>query len=564
MASEAEIERLYQLFVAKGGGAGTFDNANLTPLQYSESQTTWKLTPLQLAQLESKQHQYNKQSALRTIADEIDANNFTNPYATRGAYSSGLFTGLGSSAGVSTLGAISTALAGFNTGDKSAIFAGVLAASGVNLEQILKIGGLMALGTSMFSSLTNHTNNQTANIPQTMADASSLASMNAQFGEAGNPCDQFNQLMGLLGGVFDGTLDVIDSTVTAIHGFLKQTGVLDLLSNILSAIGGAVQGIATVVAAVIGALVGAGVAILNTLSPLVEKVMNAMDDITSQIATELAGFADMASALLRKALALVLGSSALDPCQSAVLMNTGTISMKDAVTLLKHPMGTGAPGGIGTTVDTRANPDEVKQQMKYSRDEAKLNPGVVQNPITESAKKYIPKDDVLHTSTKSDFSKVPIVSAAFTEGQARWKPKQLAYKQSRGTLLQDIFKKIVVGNWIGKEAEWHRINDLYTQLGNNTRAFGKRLFDDRVKRGWSYTTSDGKVNKGLEENWKIKWETKQEPVIKRKFERANENLVNTKRVWAIIEARVDDIPEKVASFGDGTLQGQNDGLDGLI
>ena len=91
MASEAEIERLYQLFVAKGGGAGTFDNANLTPKQYSDASSSSQLSALQLAQLESKQHQYNKQSALRTIADEIDANNFTNPYATRGAYSSGLF-----------------------------------------------------------------------------------------------------------------------------------------------------------------------------------------------------------------------------------------------------------------------------------------------------------------------------------------------------------------------------------------------------------------------------------------------------------------------------------------
>jgi len=564
MASEAEIERLYQLFVAKGGGAGTFDNANLTPKQYSDATASSQLTALQLAQLESKQHQYNKQSALRTIADEIDANNFTNPYATRGAYSSGLFGTSALATGASNVGLLSTALSGFGTGDKALIFAGVLAASGVDLEQILKIGGLGLLGTTLFSSLTNHTNNQTANIPQTMADASSLASMNAQFGEAGDDCLFFNQLMGILSGTFDGTLDYIDTTISSIASLINQTGVPALLSSIISAITGAVGGVTGVIAAIIGALVGVGVSILKSLGPMVGKIINAMADMTSQIATELAGFADMAAALLRKALALVLGSSALDPCQSKVLMNTGTISMKDAVTLLKHPMGTGAPGGIGTTVDTRANPDEVKQQMKYSRDEAKLNPGVVQNPITESAKKYIPKDDVLHTSTKSDFSKVPIVSAAFTEGQARWKPKQLAYKQSRGTLLQDIFKKIVVGNWIGKEAEWHRINDLYTQLGNNTRAFGKRLFDDRVKRGWSYTTSDGKVNKGLEENWKIKWETKQEPVIKRKFERANENLVNTKRVWAIIEARVDDIPEKVASFGDGTLQGQNDGLDGLI
>jgi UDP-N-acetylglucosamine:LPS N-acetylglucosamine transferase len=79
MASEAEIERLYQLFVANGGGALSFSNTNLTPKQYSEAVNASNLTPLEMAQLEARQHQYNRQKALNTIADEIDANTFTNP-----------------------------------------------------------------------------------------------------------------------------------------------------------------------------------------------------------------------------------------------------------------------------------------------------------------------------------------------------------------------------------------------------------------------------------------------------------------------------------------------------
>jgi len=396
MASEAEIERLYQLFVAKGGGAGTFDNTNLTPKQYSDVSSSSQLSALQLAQLESRQHQYNKQSALRSIADEIDANNFTNPYATRGAYSSSLFGSSALATGATNVGLLNSALSGFGTGDKALIFAGVLAASGVDLEQILKIGGLALLGTTLFSALTNHTNNQTANIPQTMADASSLASMNAQFGEAGNPCDQFNQLMGLLGGAFDGTLDFIDGAIVSITSLINQTGITSLLSSIISALGSAVAGVAGAVTAIVGALVGAGVALMKTLFPIVGKIINAMAAVTSQIATELAGFADMAAALLRKALALVLGSAALDPCQSAVLTNTGSLAMKDAVALLKHPMGTGAPGGIGTTVDDRANPERVKKVMKDAQLKAELEPGVGQNPLTEAAKKYTTKDETLH------------------------------------------------------------------------------------------------------------------------------------------------------------------------
>ena len=51
MASEAELERLYQLFVTNGGGAFTFSGANLTPKQYSDAVSTSNLTPLQMAQL---------------------------------------------------------------------------------------------------------------------------------------------------------------------------------------------------------------------------------------------------------------------------------------------------------------------------------------------------------------------------------------------------------------------------------------------------------------------------------------------------------------------------------
>ena len=95
MASEAEFERLYQLFVANGGGNLTFSGSNLTPKQYSEAVNSSNLTPLQMAQLEAKQHQYNRQSALNTIANEVEANNFSNPYAARGVYGNSLLSALG-------------------------------------------------------------------------------------------------------------------------------------------------------------------------------------------------------------------------------------------------------------------------------------------------------------------------------------------------------------------------------------------------------------------------------------------------------------------------------------
>ena len=77
----------------------------------------------------------------------------------------------------------------------------------------------------MYSSLTDHTNNQTANFPITLEDASSLSSMNEQFGEEGDPCSFFNQLMGILAGIYDGTLDFIDKAIGDIKSFLNKTGI---------------------------------------------------------------------------------------------------------------------------------------------------------------------------------------------------------------------------------------------------------------------------------------------------------------------------------------------------
>jgi hypothetical protein len=552
MASEAEIERLYQLFVAKGGGAGTFDNTNLTPKQYAEAVNASQLTPLQLAQLEAKQHQYNKQSALRSIADEIDANNFTNPYASRGVYSNSLFNGIGASTGVSKIADISSALSGknFSTAETAALFAGVMVASGVDLEQILKIGGLMLLGTTMVSALTDHTNSQTANIPQTMADASSLASMNAQFGEKGDPCNEFNQLMGILAGIFDGTLDFIDETATAIHGFLKKTGVLDLLSSIWSAILGAGNVVGDVISAIVQALVGAGVALIKTLSPLVGKIINAIAVITSQIAEEIAGLIDMAAELIRKALALVLGSAATDPCQSAVLTNTGSLAMKDAVALLKHPMGTGAPGGIGTTVDDRANKDRVNQVMHHSYEKADLAQGVVQNPITESAKTYVAQDETLHSPlvvdgvlpyipTGSTYAEMEVFAEQHwitVNGAWRYKQADLMYKlKAHGRIMETAYKTrdFTGPNYLSPlkkrlavliETNWAHQDKISVML-------------DNVALSFYYFVPGGKFDAKIEDDIMIRYETHLKPAMTRMYNDALSFHESSKIEWDSIDTQ---------------------------
>ena len=529
MASEAEIERLYQLFVTNGGGALSFSGTNLTPKQYSEALATSNLTPLEMAQLEARQRQYNKSVALNSIADEIDANNFTNPYAARGAYGSSLLNTLGASTGVTNVGLLSSALSGFSTGDKALIFAGVLAASGVDLEQIIKIAGLSALGLAMYSSLTNHTNNQTANIPETMQNASNLASMNSQFGPAGGPrppgetdCDSFNDLMGILSGAYDGTLDYIDRIIGDISSFINQSGIGSLLSNIISAIAGA----GSIVADVISAIVGVGIQLLGGIIGVVAKVINAIADITSAIANEINNIANMAAELLRKALALVLGGAALDPCKRAVLMNTGSTEMKAAVTQLNQPLGTAAPGGVGTTVDPRANADEVTRNMKFARDEAKLNPGVPQSPFEESASNYTTKDESLHadatqseipvlrgnletTTTSSSYTYIPTtpspelarkVGESMEEFLRRSGVTQISTteetKQKRTRLAKSAEK--MINDWRGKQLDYTRdsralISSMNDALKERDFPSKKASLSNRLKVLVSLQTDNQKI-----------------------------------------------------------------------
>ena len=74
----------------------------------------------------------------------------------------------------------------------------------------------------MFNSLKNHTAGQMTNLPQTLSDASSLAGMNAQFGEQRDSCSFFNEILGILSGAFDGTMDFIDKAFEKLNGFIKS------------------------------------------------------------------------------------------------------------------------------------------------------------------------------------------------------------------------------------------------------------------------------------------------------------------------------------------------------
>ena len=545
MASEAEFERLYQLFIANGGGNLTFSGSNLTPKQYSEAVSSSNLTPLQMAQLEAKQHQYNRQSALNTIANEVEANNFSNPYAARGVYGNSLLSALGGHQGSINAGLINGAFGtgGFTDANRAEIVAEVLSATGVDLEKLIKIAGITGLGTAMYTSLTDHTNNQTANIPQAMEDASSLSAMNEQFGEQGDPCSFFNQLMGILAGIYDGTLDFIEKGIGDITSFLNKTGISALLASIVSAISGAIGGVATAVGAVIALLVGAGLEVLKALMPIIGKVINAIGDITTAIASEINALADMAAELLKKALALLIGSAASDPCKKKVLENTGTPEMKDAIAKLNHPLGSGPPHMIGTTTDTRANAENVLRAMTNAKENALIDDGVPQSPFTETAQYYSPYDSTLHagatdtpyftggveTEAKRDYWTRKILSKQYTDLNRVWMPLQKDYIIKASNLISQMRKGLS-----GEKNEYSsHINSLITNL--QTYVEDIKLLRTNVRHHFTYVTKNvnvyDKIDNANERKIANFYQTSIKRTMQRKLDMAEQYYRTAQTSW---------------------------------
>jgi hypothetical protein len=540
MASEAEIERLYQLFVANGGGNLTFSNTNLTPKQYSEAINASQLTPLEMAQLESKQHQFNRQSALNTIADEIDKNNFNNPYSARGIFGTSLLNTLGAHQGSINAGLIDGAFSGFTDSNRALVVAGVLSATGVDLEKIIKIAALTGLGTSMYTSLTDHTNNQTANIPKTMEDASSLSSMNEQFGEEGDPCSFFNQLMGILAGIYDGTLDFIDKAIGDITSFLNKTGITQLFLDIINAINGAVGGVATAVAAITGLLVGAVLEVMKALSPLVGKVINAINEVTTAIATEINALANMAADLLKKALALLIGSFGSDECKKKVLENTGSPEMKDAIEKLNHPLGHGNPHIVGTTEDNRANAENVLRAMNDANENALIDDGVPQNPYSTHGQTYTGFDKEIHEERKSDYWTRKIRSKQYLTMHNDWMPRQKDYMRDSGNIISEMQRALSTSDFTNKKALKTRLQDLIReQYAQSKKIQGMRT---RHKHEFEYVTQNinfrDKRDDANERKIAEAYRDRINPALTRIYNTAVASLNNTKTEWSSIDIQL--------------------------
>jgi len=599
MASEAELERLYQLFVTNGGGDFTFSNTNLTPKQYSELVSASQLTPIQMAELEARQLQYNKQSALNVFASEIDANNFSNPYVARTTNSNSLLSALTASAGMTNFNALAGAFSGISSADKALIFAGVLTATGVDLDGLLKVVGIATIGGAMFSSLLSHTNGQTANIPQTMADASSLASMNAQFGEQQSSCSFFNELMGIMGGVFDGTLDFIDSAISDITSLINQTGipqVIDSMTSAISSVIGAaggviddiISGISSALGPIMSGLTSALSGAIGSIGSIANKLTNAIGDISSQISNEIGNFANMAAELAAKALALTMAAAAMDPCQMAVILNTGSSNMKDAVGKITKSPSTNLTSEIPFTIDPRANAEEVVSTMATAVEKAAISPGVVQNPLTEAAKLYTPFDGYLHeafgdasgsafadveeivtdageviTSLKSatapdtqsdnieptktgkeveSEAQIQVLSKFYYDTRstysvyADWTSKQMEFIRDNRALTIQMQRALDKNNFTNKEDLKIRLTELISI--SKTNAETVKNLRKNYKNEFTYFTPGGTPSIVQEKKIKLIYESRIKPQMTRNYNNAVSSLANIQAEWSTIDKQL--------------------------
>lgn len=441
LTSEAEFERLYQEFVRRNGGIPTLAGGQYnTPAEYYSATTENTLSPAELAELQARQAQYNRQAALNTINSEITNNNFTNPYNAR---SQAAISNLNSINNIpitindyhtgqpiqtttyNQLGALSGVLSplldenlGGGVAVAALIYAGIAEATGIDIEKLLLGAGLITAGVAMFTDLQNHTNDQATDIPGKINEIDQMTGLNKSFGEMPtDSCSLFDALMGIMSGSFDGVLDFIDGGIDLFKDFMNNTalgqglnqlaGIIgDVMSGLLGAAAGIVGGIGAMVAGVISSIASAVKSFLdatgltglfNEIGNLASGLLGGIADMAAQIAGEIAGLLNMAADIAGKLAALSLAGAMMDPCKMKVLLNTGTPELAGAAQQLNAPIESAFPSiNIPTETDPRANPLVVTDTINRAKATASTQPGVPQSPFNALASLYSPFSAYLH------------------------------------------------------------------------------------------------------------------------------------------------------------------------
>lgn len=587
MASEAEYERLYQLWESNGGGGVTLANTN-TPAAYYDERSSISLSPEQLAALQTRQAHYNKTQALQVFSSEITANNFTNPYNVRSDTSIRAFNSFNSTPSVASVAALSTILGG-----NTVLIAALSSIMGVDdLGKLLGVAGLGLLGAAMFGKLQSHTNSQTVDLPGTLEQVGSLADMSKQFGTSPDSCSIFNELMGILSGAFDGVMDFIDA------GLDKLTSALAPLMNQINAITGAItaqigaltsvitnlasQGMAAITDAISGLLPNLSSLVpqglkdaFNAIGNLASGMMGAIADMTNQISNEIANLVDMASAIAQKLAALALAAASFDPCKLMVLMNTGSPDLKSAIGNITSPL-TGAIPDIATVPDPRANQADVEAAVQSAKESAPTDPGVPQSPMTPNAQLYTPHDSYLFdveenfeskfggeevykstpTETGTKTTELPKSGSTSDKKEekgvtthrpstyesniyAQWTSEHsnnaLQLKRRIGKLRNQARKALKNGKFRNESVK-NSVEDMKYEYDEVSAELQKLLFD--AKTGLSYVSNTGKRDPALEKEKENKYKSIWGPRANEGIRRITRDVDDLESTWASYQSLI--------------------------
>ena len=434
MSSEAEYERLYQEFVAKGGGTLTFDSTNQTPAEYWDLVENTELSDAEKAALEEAQRQYNYSTALNDIATQLQEGvEWKNPLDATVLDGLNTYNGWETNTDVVLLDDFATSINDFNaSGSVSVSDKNELNAFIDNINKAVGVGigifGIVAIGSaavSMFNSVKTHTDGQIATLPETIDNVSQVANMDAQFSPAqSGPCNLFNNMMGFLSGIYDGALSFVSGFKDKLASLIPQgikdaisaiTGVInDVKDGIISAVGGIVNTIKNKINEVYAAGVEAFQKAFKGISSLISTVANTIDTLAKAVQAEIAALLSGLDSLTAKLQALSFAAMSFDPCKMAVLQRAGPESLTSSFNQL-NPATITPPSVVQTVADPRANPTEVASKLAEAESIASTSPGVPQSPMKANATKYNPSSSYLHSesvlSTGIETTTVPVKSS---------------------------------------------------------------------------------------------------------------------------------------------------------
>lgn len=407
MATEAEFERLYQEFIRQGGGTHTFDNSNVTPVEYKKL-IDLELTDTQREELDLLQKQYNDSVAYEILQDEITK--FQNPYANLCGDGSASFDSFNTNLmdlclKLDELDTVNPAAAESAREELSTQF-------GVSMTDLCKVNNLAPEAKEMYHKVCEHTNEQIIDFPDKVSEASNFASVAVNFnppmttrGAGGGECSIFKQLMGIMSGVMDGAFGFLGNLPGMLMGLMNPLE--GMLGGLIGQIQGMIDGLIPDISSMLGGLQGlmTGIpdlsSIMGQFSGLMGGGFGAIGDITNQLLGEIAGIEGLQSQLAAMLPILNIGSIANNPCALGALLNAGTSLFGNAMTQLTGPTFSPQSLGIPTELDSRANASDVQSALSLANKFAATAPGVPQSPITSFNMAYEPFSAYLHEVTST-------------------------------------------------------------------------------------------------------------------------------------------------------------------